>query len=79
VAPPGVPGERLAVLRKGFAEMMHDPDFLHDARQRGLPVELIGGEDVERLVTSLIATPPDVVALLKRSIEELKPDSKAGK
>jgi tripartite-type tricarboxylate transporter receptor subunit TctC len=79
VAPPGLLPERVAVLRKAFAEMMHDPDFLNDARQRGLPVELIPGEDVEHLVGSLIATPSDVVALLKRSIEELKPESKAGK
>jgi len=79
VAPPGVPPERVAALCKAFAGMMRDPDFLHDARQRQLPVELIPGEDVERVVASLIGTPPDVVALLKRSIAELKPESKAGK
>jgi tripartite-type tricarboxylate transporter receptor subunit TctC len=79
VAPPGVPAERLTALRKAFAEMMRDPDFLNDAHQRGLPVELISGEDVERLVASLIGTPSDVVTLLKRSIEELRPESKAGK
>jgi tripartite-type tricarboxylate transporter receptor subunit TctC len=79
VAPAGVPAERVAALRKAFADMMRDPDFLRDARQRALPVELIPGEDVERVVASLIGTPPDVVALLKRSIAELKPGSKAAK
>jgi tripartite-type tricarboxylate transporter receptor subunit TctC len=79
VAPPGVPAERVAALRRGFAEMMQDPDFLRDSQQRALPVELIPGEEVEKVVASLIGTPPDVVALLKRSIEELKPDAKVGK
>jgi len=79
VAPPGVPAERIAALRKAFDKMMRDPDFLRDARQRGLPVKLIPGEDVEHVVASLIGTPPDVVALLKRSVAELKPGSKAAK
>jgi hypothetical protein len=79
VAPPGVPPERVAALRQAFAEMMRDPDFLRDARQRALPVELISGEEVQQVVASLIGTPGDVVALIKRGIEELRPDSKAAR
>ncbi len=79
VAPPGVPPERVAALRKGFAEMMVDPAFVRDAQLRALPVELISGDDVQKLVASLLATPSDVVTLLKRTVEELKPDSKVAK
>jgi tripartite-type tricarboxylate transporter receptor subunit TctC len=79
VAPPGVPAERAAALRQAFAQTMTDPAFLADAGKRGLPVEFISGDDVAAIVHSLITTPSDVIATLKRNVEEAKLESKTAK
>lgn len=75
LAPPGVPAERAAALRQAFAEMMLDPAFIEDARMRGLPVELIRGAQVQGIVASLLSTPPEVVARVKRALDEAEPVS----
>jgi tripartite-type tricarboxylate transporter receptor subunit TctC len=79
VAPPCVAPDVVRALRKAFEETMADPAFRSDAETRGLSVRFISGGDVQAIVGSLIATPKEVVAILKRSIEEAKLDAKAGK
>jgi tripartite-type tricarboxylate transporter receptor subunit TctC len=76
LAPPGLPPERVAVLRRAFQATMADPAFLADAEKRNLPVKPNAGEDVQKVVEALIATPKEVIATLKRSIEDAKSDAK---
>lgn len=67
VAPPGVPPERVAALRKAFMETVNDPDFLAEADRS--QVEVVGplsGDELQRLVRRLMATPPELV----RQIDE---------
>jgi tripartite-type tricarboxylate transporter receptor subunit TctC len=61
-APPDVPPERLAILRRAFDAMEKDPEFIADAEKSGLGADGIGGEDVEALVRQVYATPKNVVA-----------------
>lgn len=79
VAPPCVAPDVVAALRKAFEQTMADPAFLGDAGRRGLSVRFISGGDVQRIVSSLIATPKELVAILERSIGEARLDSKAAK
>ena len=60
-APPGVPPERVAALRRAFDEMAKDPDYVADAERSGLGAAAITGEAVEALVRQVYATPKDVV------------------
>ncbi len=60
-APPGVPPERIAILRHAFDEMEKDPEFRADAAKNGLGADGISGEAVEALVHQVYATPKDVV------------------
>jgi tripartite-type tricarboxylate transporter receptor subunit TctC len=48
VLPPGVPPERVKVLRDAFAAMTKDPQFLQDAEKMGLEIGLTRGEDMNR-------------------------------
>ena len=59
-APPGVPPERVAALRKGFADTLKDPDFLADAQKAGLEINGISGDDVQSLVTDLYKSRPEI-------------------
>jgi len=60
VAPPGVPAERIAALRKAFMDTMADKDFLADCEKMKLEVAPVPGEKVEALVKEIYATPPEV-------------------
>jgi tripartite-type tricarboxylate transporter receptor subunit TctC len=59
-APPGVPADRAAALRKAFMETMQDKDFLADAEKAQLEITPVSGEEVQKLVTEVYATPPEI-------------------
>ncbi len=42
-APPGIPADRLAVLRDAFDKTMHDPEFLKRVKSAGLRVRPLSG------------------------------------
>jgi tripartite-type tricarboxylate transporter receptor subunit TctC len=48
VLPPGVPADRVKILRDAFAAMTKDDLFNKEAEKLGLEVELIRGEDMNR-------------------------------
>ena len=69
-APPGVPPDVLKVLRDAFNKTMQDPEFRADAEKQMLDLEPQTGEDLERLIKEIYATPKDIVervgSLLKK-------------
>ena len=66
---PGVPADRVAILRKAFVDLTKDPDFLKESAQANLDVSLVEGEKIQKMVEDLINTPPDVVAKAKQAME----------
>lgn len=69
MAPPGVPAERVAALRRAFLATLEDPAFLAEARKRQLDLDWASGEEVQKHVANVLATPPEVVARLRRVVE----------
>jgi tripartite-type tricarboxylate transporter receptor subunit TctC len=67
VAPPNLPADRLAVLRQAFMDTMTDKDFLAEADKTQLEVNPVSGEDVEKLVKDIYATPADIIAKAKEA------------
>ncbi|HEX3503663.1 MAG TPA: tripartite tricarboxylate transporter substrate-binding protein [Xanthobacteraceae bacterium] len=61
LAPPGIPADRLAALRKAFDDTMADKEFLADAEQNKFEINPVSGEQIEALVKEGYATPPEVV------------------
>ncbi len=61
VMPPGVPADRVAVLRKAFVQALNDKALRAEADKMRLDVEPMAGEDLQALVAELYATPPRVV------------------
>jgi tripartite-type tricarboxylate transporter receptor subunit TctC len=72
VAPPGVPPDRVALLRSAFDATMKDPDFLADAQKLHLEIVPGSGAEVEKVVARTLATPSDAVARLEAIIGEQK-------
>jgi len=67
VAPPNLPADRVAVLRQAFMDTMKDKDFLAEADKTQLEVNPVSGEDVDKLVKDIYATPADIIAKAKEA------------
>jgi tripartite-type tricarboxylate transporter receptor subunit TctC len=59
-APPGTPPERVEILRRAFDATMKDPDFLADAAAHNLDIDPLTGEQVQKVITDVLATPASV-------------------
>jgi tripartite-type tricarboxylate transporter receptor subunit TctC len=60
LAPPGIPADRLAILRKAFASLATDKDFLADAQRTKLDVKLIDSDGVDKVIKLITAASPEV-------------------
>jgi tripartite-type tricarboxylate transporter receptor subunit TctC len=70
LAPPGIPEDRKQALRKAFDETTTDPDFVAEAKHRGLEVNPVSGAEIDKLLDELYRTPADVVAEVRATIAE---------
>src|SRR5262245_4009018 len=68
LAPPGLPPERLAMLRQAFDETMGDPKFLADVAKARLKVSPTTGAEMDRMMKELKLIPKDVVAVVAKLI-----------
>ena len=62
LAPPGLPNERAEALRKAFLDTMNDMEFLADAEKAKMEITPVPGDQLEKLVREIYATPKDVAA-----------------
>ena len=62
MAPPGVPADRVAVLRKAFAAMVADPAFRQEVEKRNMEFGPMSGEVLQKLIVDTLDLPPSVVS-----------------
>ena len=70
VAPPGVPPDRIKILREAFLKTMNDPDLLAEAKRKNLDITPSTGEELEALAKQVMAQTPDVVARVKTLMDQ---------
>ncbi len=63
--PPGVPQERIQIMRDAFDKTMKDPQFLSDAKKLGRPVIPTSGANLQKLWKSSLGASPEEVAIVK--------------
>ena len=68
-AAPGVPPERVKALRDAFDAVMKDPDFLKETAAANIEVDPVRGEDMQKVVASVLATPKNLAERAKKLIE----------
>ena len=61
LAPPNTPDEKVAVLRKAFAEMMDDPLLREETTRMNLETHYMAPERISALVAEAYAAPKDIV------------------
>jgi tripartite-type tricarboxylate transporter receptor subunit TctC len=71
VGPPGMPAERVEVLRRAFMQMAGDRDYQAEAARMNMPVGApLGGAQLAAMVSELAAsTSPEVIAAYRRLTE----------
>jgi tripartite-type tricarboxylate transporter receptor subunit TctC len=75
LGPPGIPTDRLELLRQSYMRLMDDQEYRAEADRRGLPVgRAIGGADLQKLVATSLSSVPDAVVKEYMAITGLKPE-----
>jgi tripartite-type tricarboxylate transporter receptor subunit TctC len=70
LAPPGVPADRVALLRTAFMATMKDAKFQAEARKMHLEIDFFDGAALADIVRQAYATPKDIA---RSAAEDLKP------
>jgi len=66
LAPPGIPAERVKILREAFAKTMKDPGFLEDIKKRNYELGPITGEELDIIVKEAMSQPPEIIQRLRK-------------
>jgi len=61
---PGVPKERVEAVRAAFIAMSKDPIFLEDAKRLRRDIEIVTGEEIQKIIADLAKTPKEKLAAL---------------
>jgi len=66
VSTPGVPPDRVKILRDAYSKTLKDPEFVEESTKKGWQVNPVGGEELEVLAKEVAKQPPEVVEWLKK-------------
>jgi tripartite-type tricarboxylate transporter receptor subunit TctC len=68
LAPPGVPEERVEMLRQAFMDTMEDPEFIAEAERIALELNPLSGEELQQIVQGVYDNTSDELAARARDI-----------
>jgi tripartite-type tricarboxylate transporter receptor subunit TctC len=75
--PPRIPSDRLAILRRAFDLMTHDPAFRAEAATSKVEIDLLTGEETEKIVGLIVGTPSIIIQKVQSATAVSKsPDSR---
>jgi tripartite-type tricarboxylate transporter receptor subunit TctC len=70
VAPPGVPADRVKMLREAYSKALKDPELIAEVSRSRLDMEPSTGEEIETIVQEVMDQPPEVIALIKKLFDQ---------
>jgi tripartite-type tricarboxylate transporter receptor subunit TctC len=73
---PGVPADRVTLLRRAFDATMKDPAFLDDAEKAHVAIEPISGEEIQKIIADIRGAPTSVTANVRHALGFDKPQGK---
>jgi tripartite-type tricarboxylate transporter receptor subunit TctC len=68
VFPPGVPGDRVKIIRDAFNKTINDPALLAEAEKRKLDIDPATGEELDSLAKEVMTATPDIVERVRKLI-----------
>jgi tripartite-type tricarboxylate transporter receptor subunit TctC len=70
LATPGVPPDRVKMLRDAFNATIKDSDFLADLDKRKFDLDPVPGEELEKIVKDALNQTPETIARMKKLLGE---------
>jgi tripartite-type tricarboxylate transporter receptor subunit TctC len=70
VAPPGVPANIIAVLRRAFDETMKDPEYLATTKKANIQLNPLSGAELDKLAARTLAAPKKVIDLYQAAVAQ---------
>lgn len=68
VFPPGVPADRVKIIRDAFNKTINDPALLAEAEKRKLDIDPATGEELDSLAKEVMTATPDIVERVRKLI-----------
>ena len=66
IASPGIPAERVKILRDAFNKTTQDPEFIAETKKRKFDLDPVTGEEMESLAKEVINQPAEIVERMKK-------------
>ena len=66
IASPGLPADRVKILREAFNKTTKDPEFIAETKKRRFDLEPVPGEELESLAKEVVNQPPEIVQRMKK-------------
>ena len=70
LATPGIPPDRVKILRDAYVNMLKDSEFVAEAKKRQWEIKPVSGERLEALAKEVIQQPADIVERMKKVMGE---------
>ena len=68
VPTPGVPSDRVRILREAYSKALKDSQLLEEAKQSKLEIEPASGEELQALTERVMNQSPEVIERVKRLV-----------
>jgi tripartite-type tricarboxylate transporter receptor subunit TctC len=69
IAPPGVPADRIKILREAYNNALKDPELIAEVNKSRLDMDPSTGEEIEALIKEIMDQPPEVTTLIKKILD----------
>ena len=66
IGTPGIPADRVQLLRQAFDQSMKDPELLAETKKQLMDVDPTPGANLEKLAQQILQQPPEVLARVKK-------------
>ena len=66
LATPGIPPDRVKLLREAFSKALKDPELLDEAKKKRLEIDPLTGEEIEALAKEVLATDKEVIGRMEK-------------
>ena len=66
IGPPGMPPERVKILREAFNKTMNDPILIAETNKRKWDLEPTSGDELEAISKDVMVQPPEVIERVKK-------------
>ncbi len=69
IATPGIPAERIKILREAYLKAFKEPEVIEEAKKSRLDLETLPGAEVEAQIREVMNQPREVIDRVKKLSE----------